>query len=67
MRPEDIAKIITDDTTFNFLGFEIQRGKGIRLNPEMIKRTRKKIKNSLRRGRNRYTVVKEVNAIMRGV
>ena len=64
---EEKTRIITDDKPFNFLGFEIQRGKGIRLNPEMIKRTRRKVKNSLKRGRNRNKVVKEVNAIMRGV
>jgi RNA-directed DNA polymerase len=64
---EEKTRIITDDTPFNFLGFEIQRGKGIRLNPEMVKRTRRKVKNSLKRGRSRNRVVNEVNAIMRGV
>lgn len=60
------TKTITDDTPFTFLGYEIQRGKGIRMNPDKVKAFRKKIKDKLKRGRNEKRVVKEINPILRG-
>lgn len=60
------TRIITDETPFTFLGYEIQRGKGIRLDPEKVKRLRDKLKESLQRGRNEKPVVKEINPILRG-
>lgn len=58
---------IIDDEPFEFLGYEIQRGKGIRLKSAIIKRTRRKLKNSLKPGRRQDRVLKEINPILRGV
>ena len=58
---------IIDGEPFEFLGYEIQRGKGIRLKPDIIKRTRQKLKQSLEYGRKRDRVLKEINPILRGV
>jgi RNA-directed DNA polymerase len=60
------TRVITDDTPFNFLGYEIQRGKGIRIDPDKVKRLRNKLKESLKRGRSEKRVVKEINPILRG-
>ncbi|OQW86865.1 MAG: hypothetical protein BWK78_09550 [Thiotrichaceae bacterium IS1] len=60
------TKTITDDTPFTFLGYEIARGKGIKMNPDKVKAFRKKIKDKLKRGRNEKRVVKEINPILRG-
>jgi len=61
------TRIIDNSTPFEFLGYEIQRGKGIRLKPNIIKRTRQKLKSSLRRGRRQDRVLKEINPILRGI
>jgi RNA-directed DNA polymerase len=58
---------IIDDEPFEFLGYEIQRGKGIRLKPDIIKRTRQKLKKCLNRGRRKDRVLKEINPILRGI
>lgn len=60
------TKTIKDNTPFTFLGYEIARGKGIRMNPDKVKALRKKIKDQLKRGRNEKRVVKEINPILRG-
>jgi RNA-directed DNA polymerase len=64
---ESKTRIITDDTPFDFLGYEIQRGKGIRLKQGMVKKLRKSVKSKLRRGRGQQRVWKEINPILRGV
>jgi RNA-directed DNA polymerase len=61
------TRVITDDTPFDFLGYEIQRGKGIRLKQGMVKKLRENIKAKLRRGRGQQKVLKEINPILRGV
>ena len=58
---------IINDEPFEFLGYEIQRGKGIRLKSDIIKRTRQKLKQSLQRGRRMDRVLKEINPILRGI
>jgi RNA-directed DNA polymerase len=64
---ESKTRVITDDTPFNFLGYEIQRGKGIRLKTKMVKKLRESVKTKLRRGRGQQWVLKEINPILRGV
>jgi RNA-directed DNA polymerase len=64
---ESKTRIITDDTPFDFLGDEIQRGKGIRLKQGMVKKLKDSIKTKLRRGRGQQRVLKEINPIWRGV
>ncbi|NJO15063.1 MAG: hypothetical protein HC877_04740 [Thioploca sp.] len=61
------TRIREDDTPFEFLGYEIQRGKGIRLNPKIIKRARQKCQKSISYGRRQNRVLKEINPILRGV
>jgi RNA-directed DNA polymerase len=61
------TKVITDSSPFNFLGYEIQREKGIRLKPDMVKKLRNEVKKCLRRGRGQQRVLKEINPILRGV
>jgi len=60
------TKTITDDTPFNFLGYEIQRGKGIRMSTDKVKAFREKIKDRLKRGRSAERVVREINPTLRG-
>jgi len=64
---ESKTRIITDDTPFDFLGYEIQRGKGIRLKTRTVKELRENIKSKLRRGRGQQRVLKEINPILRGM
>lgn len=64
---ESKTRIITDDTPFDFLGYEIQRGKGIRLKKGMVKELRENLKSKLRYGRGQQRVLKEINPILRGV
>jgi RNA-directed DNA polymerase len=64
---ESKTRVITDDTPFDFLGYEIQRGKGIRLKEGMVKELRENLKSKLRRGRGQQRVLKEINPILRGV
>jgi len=64
---ESKTRVITDDTPFDFLGYEIQRNKGIRLKPGMVKKLREKVKSKLRKGRGQQRVLKEINPILRGV
>jgi RNA-directed DNA polymerase len=64
---ESKTRVITDDTPFDFLGYEIQRGKGTRLKDGMVKKLRNSIKSKLRRGRGQRWVLKEINPILRGV
>jgi RNA-directed DNA polymerase len=64
---ESKTRIITDDTPFDFLGYEIQRGKGIRLKQGMVKKLRESIKSKLRHGRGQRRVLTEINPILRGV
>jgi len=64
---ESKTRVITDDTPFDFLGYEIQRGKGIRLKTGMVKELKENIKAKLRRGRGQRWVLKEINPILRGV
>jgi len=64
---ESKTRVITDNTPFDFLGYEIQRGKGIRLKQGMVKKLRASIKSKLRRGRGQHRVLKEINPILRGV
>jgi len=64
---ESKTRVITDDTPFDFLGYEIQRGKGIRLKTGMVKKLREKVKSKLRRGRGQPRVLREINPILRGV
>jgi len=64
---ESKTRVITDDTPFDFLGYEIQRGKGIRLKTGMVKKLRTSIKSKMRRGRGQQRVLKEINPILRGV
>lgn len=64
---ESKTRVITDDTPFDFLGYEIQRGKGIRLKQGMVKKLREQVKSKLRRGRGQRRVLKEINPILRGV
>jgi len=61
------TRVITDDTPFDFLGYEIQRGKGIRIKDNMVKKLRENIKDKLRRGSGQQKVLKEINPILRGV
>jgi RNA-directed DNA polymerase len=61
------TRIINDDKPFEFLGYEIQRGKGIRLKPNIIKKTRQKLKKCLKQGRRQDRVLKEINPILRGI
>lgn len=65
LKPEKTR--IIDNEPFEFLGYEIQRGKGIRLKADIIKKTRRKLKNCLRKGRKKDRVLKEINPILRGV
>jgi len=64
---ESKTRIITDDKPFDFLGSEIQRGKGIRLSDNMVKKLRTKVKAQLQRGRWQPRVLKAINPILRGV
>jgi len=64
---ESKTRVITDDTPFDFLGYEIQRGKGIRLKSGMVKELRESIKSKLQRGRGQQRVLTEINPILRGV
>jgi RNA-directed DNA polymerase len=64
---ESKTRIITDSTPFDFLGYEIQRGKGIRLKKDMVKTLRQNVKSKLRRGRRQQRVLAEINPILRGV
>lgn len=64
---ESKTRIITADEPFNFLGYEIQRGKGIRLNGKMVKKLRTEVKGQLQRGRGQQRVLKAINPILRGV
>lgn len=64
---ESKTRVIMDDTPFDFLGYEIQKGKGIRLKPGMVKKLRENVKSKLRRGRGQQRVLKEINPILRGV
>lgn len=59
---ESKTRIITDDTPFDFLGFEIQRGKGIRPSPKKIQTHHLKVKTLLRT----RTRISNVNAVIRG-
>lgn len=60
------TRVITDDSPFNFLGYEIQRGKGIRMAKDKVARLRSKLKDTMKRGRNVKRVLKELNPILRG-
>jgi RNA-directed DNA polymerase len=64
---ESKTRIITDDSPFDFLGYQIQRGKGIRLADKMVKKLRTKVKEQLKRGRGQQRVLKAINPILRGV
>jgi RNA-directed DNA polymerase len=64
---ESKTRIITNDEPFNFLGYEIQRGKGIRLDKKMVKKLRTNLKQQLQRGRGQRRVLKAINPILRGV
>ncbi len=61
------TRVIMDETPFDFLGYEIQKGKGIRLKKGMVKKLRENVKSKLRRGRGQRRVLKEINPILRGV
>lgn len=61
------TRVITDDTPFDFLGYEIQRGKGIRVKKDMVKKLRVKVKSKLRKGRKQQRVLTEINPILRGI
>ncbi len=60
------TRIITEEP-FDFLGYEIQRGKRIRLATKMTKKTRVALKQSLKYGRGQHRIQKETNSIRRGV
>lgn len=64
---ESKTRVITNDEPFNFLGYEIQRGKGIRLSDKMVKKLRTDVKKQLQRGRGQQQVLKTINPILRGV
>jgi RNA-directed DNA polymerase len=59
---ETKTKVITDDTPFDFLGFQISRGKGIRPPKKKIKAHHREVMSLLRKG-SRMT---NVNAVIRG-
>ncbi len=61
------TRTITDDTPIDFLGYEIQRGKGIRLMPSKVKKFKKAIKDQLTRGKSQKRVIKEINPMLRGL